>query len=184
MAGIWNQRITVSENVLSNTSGHTKNINDFQIQKNSKELPSSFLLQLSLYFNTAFLPVWLLIIIIMLPTKYHYLSDIYKFFTIVTYVTSIVTECIRLYLGHIGNLSEKIPEMAAFWMLSILLQAPLQLFFLLNTALLPSILECTAQSIMLVFLIIQLGIGFFALKNSAQHLAERFHIAQFQLNNN
>lgn len=73
--------------------------------------------------------------------------------------------------------------MAAFWMLSVLLQTPLQLFFILNSALLPSVLEYVAQSIMITLLAVQLGTGFFALRDAAKHLAEKFHIAQFQMSN-
>ena len=35
-------------------------------------------------------------------------------------------QVVRLYLGYLGNLGEKVPELAGFWLLTILLQLPMQ----------------------------------------------------------
>lgn len=111
-------------------------------------------------------------------------------------------ECTRLYLGVQGNLKEKvisanfekllgikfkhfflyfylikqIPDLAAFWMFSLILQLPLQvLFFLLNT--IP--VERAAQGIMCTLLLSQLVFGFLVLRDMAKHHKLRFHISQF-----
>lgn len=44
-----------------------------------------------------------------------------------------VCEAIRLYFGYLGNLQERVPELAAFWMVTLVLQLPLCLLSLLNT---------------------------------------------------
>ena len=35
-------------------------------------------------------------------------------------------QVVRLYLGYLGNLGERVPELAGFWLLTILLQLPMQ----------------------------------------------------------
>ena len=49
------------------------------------------------------------------------------------FVIMSVCECIRLYFGYLGNLQERVPELAAFWMVTLILQIPLCLLSLLNT---------------------------------------------------
>ena len=65
--------------------------------------------------------------------KYHLLNYLYKFVLVTVIVAVIIIELVRLYLGYLGNLTEKVPELAGFWLLTILLQLPLQGFLLLNT---------------------------------------------------
>ncbi|KAJ4432650.1 hypothetical protein ANN_21273 [Periplaneta americana] len=81
--------------------------------------------------------------------------------------------------GRKGN-TVLIPELAGFWMLSLLLQFPLQMFLFVNEETIPSPIERAVQGIMLSFLIVQLISGFFALRHASQHQAKRFHIMQFQ----
>lgn len=92
-------------------------------------------------------------------------------------------EILRIYLGYFGNLTEKIPEVAGFWMLSILLQLPLQTFLLASTQLLLEPIEYTVQTIMLILLVSQLIIGYFALQLAARHQARKFHLLQLHSEN-
>ena len=39
-----------------------------------------------------------------------------------------MNQVVRLYLGYLGNLGERVPELAGFWLLTILLQLPMQVF--------------------------------------------------------
>ena len=41
-------------------------------------------------------------------------------------VATTIIEITRLYLGYLGNLTEKVPELAGFWLLTVLLQLPMQ----------------------------------------------------------
>lgn len=91
-------------------------------------------------------------------------------------------EILRLYLGYFGNLTEKIPEVAGFWMLSILLQLPLQLFLISSQELYLEPIEYTVQSIMIILLVSQLGIGYFALREAARHQSRRFHLMKLETN--
>lgn len=91
-----------------------------------------------------------------------------------------IIEILRIYLGYIGNLTEKIPEVAGFWMLSILLQLPLQLFLIASRHIYISPIEYTVQGIMIIFLLSQILIGYFALKLAARHQARKFHMLRMQ----
>ncbi|XP_034243312.1 transmembrane protein 17-like [Thrips palmi] len=144
------------------------------------EITSCLPLQMSLYFNVIFFPFWIATTLTMLSFKYEYLSTIYKFILILILVCLIIIECVRLYLGYLGNLSEKVPELAGFWVLSIVLQLPLHLLLLFSPPLWPLPAETAVEIVMLVLLLTQLGSGFFALRKSALHQARRYHLAQIQ----
>ncbi|MEJ1289084.1 transmembrane protein 17 [Cricetulus griseus] len=68
---------------------------------------SSLPLQMSLYFNSYFFPLWWVSCIVMLHMKYSVLPDYYKFIVITVIVLITLIEAIRLYLGCMGNLQEK-----------------------------------------------------------------------------
>ena len=100
-----------------------------------------------LYFNVVYFPFWLIVTIMVITIKYHLLNYLYKFVLVTILVAVIIIELVRLYLGYLGNLTEKVPELAGFWLLTILLQLPLQGFLLLNTDL---ILVPIGNSILLI----------------------------------
>ncbi|GLH15180.1 Protein of unknown function [Gryllus bimaculatus] len=145
------------------------------------QIVSDLPLQMSLYFNIVFYPFWLVSSIVMLSLKYECLTSMYRFLVVTIFVFVIVVECLRLYLGYVGNLNERIPELAGFWMLSVLLQLPLQLFLFINENTLPQPLDRIMQLIMIIMLLIQLFTGFKALRTAARYQANRFHIMKFQL---
>ncbi|PSN31516.1 Transmembrane protein 17B [Blattella germanica] len=87
------------------------------------EIISNATLQMSLYFNIYFFPIWLVTVLLMLDLK--------------------------------------VPELAGFRMMSLLLQFPLQLFLLVNENTMPFQMEHAVQGIMLSFLVVQIFSGFF-----------------------
>lgn len=191
----WKKSVSsVSETVFPGISLHEK-------PGLQSEIVSSLPLQMSLYFNVFFFPVWLATTVVMMTVKvsshftslYNYshfkiflifqfecLTSLYRFIAVTVQVSATGIEILRIYLGYFGNLTEKIPEVAGFWMLSILLQLPLQTFLIANRELLLEPIEYTVQTIMLILLISQLIIGYFALRLAARHQAMKFHLMQFQ----
>jgi len=113
-----------------------------------------------------------------LENKYEALATHYKFVTITVYTIMFTVEGARLYLGYEGNLREKVPELAGFWILT-LLQAPLTVYLLanVNTIVLP--LERAASIPLLSFLLAQLPLGFRALQLMVRAQAIKFHLSQF-----
>ncbi|KAM9211767.1 transmembrane protein 17 isoform 1-T1 [Dugong dugon] len=143
------------------------------------EMVSSLALQVSLYFNTYFFPLWWVSSIMMLHMKYPVLPDYYKFIVVTIIILVTLIEVIRLYLGYMGNLQEKVPELAGFWLLSLLLQLPLILFLLFNEGLKSLPMEKAIHIIFTLFLTFQVVAAFLALKRMVNQLATRFHLQDF-----
>nr|XP_004478518.1 transmembrane protein 17 isoform X2 [Dasypus novemcinctus] len=140
---------------------------------------SSLALQMSIYFNTYFFPLWWVSSIMMLQLKYSILPDYYKFIVVTVIILITLIEAIRLYLGYMGNLQEKVPELAGFWLLSLLLQLPLILFLLFNEGLKNLPLERAIHIIFTIFLTFQVVAAFLALRKMVNQLATRFHLQDF-----
>ena len=110
--------------------------------------------------------------------KYSLLNYLYKFVLVTVLVAVIIIEVVRLYLGYLGNLKERVPELAGFWLLTILLQLPLQAFLFFNTDLILVPVEQAAGSVMLVLVVAQLVAGLLALREITRQQAARFHLQQ------
>ncbi|XP_064915251.1 transmembrane protein 17 [Columba livia] len=143
------------------------------------EIISSLPLQMSLYFNVYFFPFWWLSTVVMLHLKYPVLSDYYKFILVTIMILVSLIEVIRLYLGYMGNLQEKVPELAGFWLLSLLLQLPVILFLLFNEGLKIQPLERAVHIIFALFLSFQVIAAFVTLKRMVNKLATHFHLNEF-----
>ncbi|XP_029910239.1 transmembrane protein 17B [Myripristis murdjan] len=143
------------------------------------QVVSSLPLQMSLCFNMWFFPLWWISEVVMLHLKYPALPDYYKFILVTVLIMMTLIEAIRLYLGYAGNLQEKVPELAGFWLLSILLQFPLILFQLFNEAILIQPLERGVHIVLAAFLLIQALSGFVALREMVRHTESQFHLRQF-----
>ncbi|KAM8924327.1 transmembrane protein 17 isoform 2-T2 [Pelodytes ibericus] len=139
------------------------------------DLVSSLPLQMSLYFNTFYFPFWWICDVLILQLKYALLPDYYKFILVTLLILMTLIEVIRLYLGYSGNLQEKVPELAGFWLLSILLQLPLLLFLLFNPGLQRLPLEMAAHGILAAFLLFQIPASSLTLRRTTKRLAGRFH---------
>ncbi|XP_038249536.2 transmembrane protein 17 isoform X2 [Dermochelys coriacea] len=143
------------------------------------EIVSSLPLQMSLYFNLYFFPFWWVSSVVMLQLKYPVLPDYYKFILVTAIVLVSLIEAIRLYLGYMGNLQEKVPELAGFWLLSLLLQLPIILFLLFNDGLKIQPLERAVHIIFALFLTFQVIAAFLALKRMVNQLAVHFSLKEF-----
>ncbi|KAM6309577.1 transmembrane protein 17 [Podargus strigoides] len=143
------------------------------------EIVSSLPLQMSLYFNVYFFPFWWLSTVVMLHLKYPALSEYYKIMLVTVMILASLIEVIRLYLGYMGNLQEKVPELAGFWLLSLLLQLPIILFLLFNEGLKIQPLERAVHSILALFLTFQVIAAFVTLKRMVNKLATHFCLNEF-----
>ena len=143
------------------------------------QVVSNLPLQVVLYLNVIYFPCWLAVTIMVTFLKYQLLNYLYKFVLVTVLAAVIIIEIVRLYLGYLGNLTEKVPELAGFWLLTILLQLPLQGFLLFNTDLILLPLERAAGGVMMVMILTELITGFLALREITRHQASRFHLHQF-----
>ncbi|XP_013866578.1 transmembrane protein 17A [Austrofundulus limnaeus] len=142
------------------------------------ELVSHLPLQMLLYFNLFYFPCWWFSAVFMLEVKYYYLPGYYQALLITGLVLLTIIEVIRLYLGYVGNLKEKVPELAAFWLLSFMFQLPVLLFFVTDEGILILPLEVAVHSIYLFFLLAQILASFLALRTMTRKLTLLFYLRQ------
>ncbi|CAI9557996.1 unnamed protein product [Staurois parvus] len=142
----------------------------------SHEVLSSVPLQMALYFNVFFFPFWFISEVIMLELKYFLLPGYYQFLLVTAVTIITVIEILRLYLGYIGNLHEKVPELAGFLLLTFLIQMPLFLFLLTDEKILILPLELAVHVIYVIFLNMELLVSFFVLKIMTRQLATQFYL--------
>ncbi|KAI3372596.1 hypothetical protein L3Q82_023067 [Scortum barcoo] len=143
------------------------------------ELVSHLPLQMLLYFNMFYFPCWWFSAVFMLEVKFYYLPGYYQALLITGMILLTVIEVVRLYLGYIGNLREKVPELAAFWLLSFMFQLPVLLFFLTDEGIIILPLERAVHSLYLAFLLAQILASFLALRTMTRKLTLLFHLRQF-----
>ncbi|CAL8249047.1 unnamed protein product [Merluccius merluccius] len=142
------------------------------------ELLSHLPLQILLYFNIFYFPCWWASAVAMLHVKYCFLPGYYQALLVTGLILLTAIEATRLYLGYVGNLTEKVPELAAFWLLSVTFQLPVLLFFLTDEAILILPLERAVHAVYLFFLLAQIASSFLALRTMTHKLTLLFHLRQ------
>ncbi|XP_078391993.1 transmembrane protein 17B-like [Cetorhinus maximus] len=144
-----------------------------------QESATSLPLQMCLYFNLYFFPFWCVSEIVMLELKYYAVSAYYRIVLWVLLILISWVEIIRLYLGYIGNLQEKVPELAGFWLLTLLLQIPMTLFGMSNPHLVELPLDYGVNIIYLAMLGTESLLTFRTLRHMVKQLELRFHMTHF-----
>ncbi|MGH0172548.1 UNVERIFIED_CONTAM: hypothetical protein FKN15_063641 [Acipenser sinensis] len=162
------------------TNNRTRDSGDGQGSKAAHEMVSHLPLQMLLYFNTYYFPFWWISEVLMLELKYCLLPGYYQSLLVTGMVIITLTEGLRLYLGYVGNLKEKVPELAGFWLLTFLFQLPILLFFLTDEAIIILPLERAVHVIYLLFLLSEVLAAFLALKVMTRKLTLQFHLSQFE----
>lgn len=145
-----------------------------QITRQSEQVISSLPLQMCLYFNVNYSPFWLLTRIGCLFAKFPTLSQLHSIVLVAVLAIMIPVEAARLYLGYVGNLTEKVPELAGFWMLTLFLQFPLHSLSTFNKDYLLLPWERVMDIFLMVFLVLEIGFGYFALKVITKYQAQKF----------
>ncbi|XP_029688379.1 transmembrane protein 17B-like [Takifugu rubripes] len=168
----------ISRNVLFDQARPFIPEND-TLMPHDKRVHSSLKLQMSLYFNTWYFPFWWISESVMLHVKYPALSDPYKFILITILILMTLIETIRLFLGYSGNLQEKVPELAGFWLLTIL-QLAIILFQLFYEAFIIQPLERGVHIVLALFILTQAFFGFVALREMVRQTQSQFRLRQFE----
>ncbi|KAL6726250.1 hypothetical protein Aduo_008240 [Ancylostoma duodenale] len=106
--------------------------------------------------------------------QYTYLSVTYKVILIAVLIVYILVEIVRLLLAFVGNLGEKIPAMSGFWTLTLVLQFPILLFLLFNSAVAPVPLETVVLIVHVLFLVTEIVAGFIAMRTMAAQQIKLF----------
>ncbi len=167
---------------ISETYGHTAKPIHLPLSKLGSDIVTDLPLQMCLFFNLCYFPFWLIISAVVTYVKYDHLNYLYKFILVTVLVATTIIEVTRLYLGYLGNLTEKVPELAGFWLLTVLLQLPMQGFLLFNEDLVILPMERAANSLMVLMVLVELVVGFGALRRITRHQAKKFHLHQLNSN--
>lgn len=167
---------------ISDSYAGNNRIKNLPISKLGNEIVTDLPLQMCLFFNLCYFPFWLIISAVIAYVKYDHLNYLYKFVLVTVLVATTVIELTRLYLGYLGNLTEKVPELAGFWLLTVLLQLPMQGFLLFNEDLVILPMERAANALMVLMVVVELVVGFVALRRITRHQAKKFHLHQLSSN--
>ncbi|CAI9715150.1 Hypothetical predicted protein [Octopus vulgaris] len=152
--------------------------NQHNVLRSGHEYVTSLPFQMELYFNVWFFPFWLVSAIAALAFKFSKLSIVYKILLVAAYVMFGIIEIIRLYLGYIGNLMERVPELAGSWLLTLLMQFPLIIFLLFNEGQ-KFPLEIAVHIVMFGFVLTEMFSGYFAIRTMINYQMTQFHLRQF-----
>lgn len=148
------------------------------------DVKSSLVLQMSLYFNMVYYPVWLIMILTSFMTKVHnwYMSSFiwltpilhpqaqcfgwFSYLLLGIGVSAmVIMEVTRIYLGMSGNMSEQVTELSTFWFTTLLVQLPLVTIILIVALSLSQVMEVIALSISTSLMAVQLCVSFTTLRN-------------------
>lgn len=76
-------------------------------------------------------------------------------------------------------LSHQVPELAGFWILTLVLQLPLTLMLLLNESMLIMPMERAVNIIMALFVVFETVQGYRVIKSMIEQQISKFHVQQF-----
>ena len=145
---------------------------------------SSLPLQMLLYFNVCFFPCWLFSLAFVLPVLTLATANYHVILMVFAFIFKAVIECVRLYLGYAGNLAERMPELTAFCLLTIIFQIPLSIFLLIYqliaTIEVQMSLIFAVEILYLTFLVLEGGFGIYAVRIMVTAQSSRFHYRQFE----
>ncbi|XP_064100055.1 transmembrane protein 17B-like isoform X1 [Macrobrachium nipponense] len=164
------------------------------------EVVSSLPLQIVLFFSALFFPFWLISSLTMFSVKqvlepnilrksggalylFHCISGLHQFVLIAIYIAIPLIEVIRVYIGNIGNLEEKVPELAGSWLLTLLLQLPLLIFLLVVPGTMSLPMDYAVNSVYLLFILLHLAFGYKAVNGISSHQAKLYHMFMIMRNN-
>ncbi|KAM7295258.1 transmembrane protein 17-like [Ixodes scapularis] len=141
--------------------------------RHGEELMTSLPLQMLIYFNLHYSPLWLISRILSLYIKYHRLSVMQQTISAAILAMMSLVEAPRLYLGYLGNLAEEVPALAGCWLLSLLFQLPL-LAFLAIAGAMPLPLERAVDIPMGTLVLLQVVLGFGVIRQMTRKQTQRF----------
>lgn len=157
----------------------SKDTRKHQSLRSDHDYISSLPFQMALYFNVFFAPFWFICSVVVLVVKFSSLIILYKIILVAAYSMFSIIEIIRLYLGYVGNLMERVPELAGSWLLTLLVQFPLIMLLLFNEQQNIYPLERSVNLVMAIFVWFEVICGYFAIRTMVNYQMTRFHLRQF-----
>ena len=141
------------------------------------QLVASLPLQMCLYFNLLFLPCWAAVLGVVFHTKLDRMDVLSRYIYVTVLCGALLMELVRLYVGYLGSLREAVPELAGFWLISLLLACPLHGLLLLNSGALRLAAELAVLGPQTALLLAELALGYVAVRRLTRHQVTKFHAA-------
>lgn len=140
----------------------------------SRSIASSYPLQMLLYFNLYYSIVWVAGQIAIFDWKVNRgLED--PTFTAIVIAVWVITEPFRLSFGWAGNLQEKVPQLTAFFLLTIVPQIAIMLYMVAASRNV-QVYEYTTSGIMLLFLLPEVFFSYYTTRTLVQIQTQRFYL--------
>lgn len=137
-----------------------------------------------LYFNVCFFPCWVLSLAFVLPVLTQSTSSTHIILMVFAFGFKAIIEFARLYLGYAGNLAERMPELTAFCLLTMIFQIPLSIFLLIYQFIANMggklALVLAVQVVYTLFLLLEIIFGIAAVRVMVTAQSSRFHYRQFE----
>eukprot|EP00048_Salpingoeca_helianthica_P025172 m.38272 g.38272 ORF g.38272 m.38272 type:complete len:144 (+) comp9950_c0_seq1:118-549(+) len=134
-----------------------------------KRLLSSLPLQMSLYFNCFFYPLWIIGTLVVSSSSAEILGNtIYK----LLFGAVAILEPVRLYVGYSSNLREKVSTLFGLLVLSVMFELPAVTALAFRSGVLP--MEWALHLVQMVFLLVEGVCGYWATVLMTEDTAMRF----------
>ncbi|XP_064486911.1 transmembrane protein 17A-like [Ornithodoros turicata] len=164
---------SVTESLFPGVLQNQKNKPSLRPFRFDDEILTNLPLQMLIFFNSCYSPLWVIARVLALYLKYRYLDETYQVLCSAILLMMTLVEAPRLYLGHLGNLTEEMPALAGFWLLTTILQLPLLLWLACGTPLaLP--IERAIDVPQFVILPVEVMLGFFVVRKITRHQRKQF----------
>eukprot|EP00741_Cyanophora_paradoxa_P016010 tig00000042_g15456.t1 len=141
------------------------------------DIASSLWLQMFLYYNVYYSCGWVILQGIMAAYKVETLNvgSMWGYVLPILIVAWAFLEASRLYLGYAGNLQEKVPQLAAHFLLTLLTQMPLTIFFI-NFQPRMAPIERAINILYAAFLLAELPLSYRAIKKLIRSQTAKFYL--------
>uniref|UniRef100_T1JR37 Uncharacterized protein n=1 Tax=Tetranychus urticae TaxID=32264 RepID=T1JR37_TETUR len=111
-----------------NTEESGDEFSEERIRLTGKNIAKSCLmLQISLYFNIYFSPIYFITLYLSYQRFEDELKEMEVFLTKTLLIIGSIIEIPRLYLGYTGNYTHRVPHILCFWLMTTFIQFPVQL---------------------------------------------------------
>ena len=132
------------------------------------QLVASLPLQMCFYFSLLFPPCWTAVLGVVFHTELDRMDVLSRYIYVTVLCGAMLMELVHLHVGYVGSMREEVPQMAGFWLTSLLL---------LNSGALRLAAELAVLGPQAALLVAQLAPGYVAVRRLTRHQVTKFHAA-------
>ena len=133
-----------------------------------------------LHYSGLFSGVWGILTACVLSWKWDNLdiAPVFQYITLVVFIIWAVVEPLRIWFGFVGNLKEKVPQLAAYCLLNVFPQIPVLVYLaFFQPSLLP--FERVSNVVQLIAVVLSAILGFSTTRSLVRSQTSQFYLNQF-----